>query len=210
MSTMTLLQVINEVKSMESNAMTDDANVRSGILNAINEGLNVLYSDQPWWWAAESASITVNDDGNLVLPKEATHILGVYDASGEPLNARFRQKQLDYSVEIIAKGIKTYAVDGYDSATGFPLIKMNPSGSGSYTVRYQPATEILTLDAELIPGPREVYHYTVWYARWIRLKTDEERINLRNEARASSEEHKSKLVRQNGAFASSLSHCIGV
>ena len=204
----TLLSVENRVREMESLVNSDDATVQSGIRAAINEGLDALYEDRAWWWTDTTATVSANGDGNLVLPEETTHVLSVYGSTNEPLLPRPRSQQLDYRAEITNKAYKTYALGGYDSTTGFPILTLWPSGSGSYEVRYQPAPAELTADADVIPGPRSVAHYLAYYARWIRLHADEERLNLRQEAQGMMEYHKRRLVRSNALFLESLPHMI--
>jgi len=194
---------------MESNLNTDDANVLSGIKDAINEGLDALYAENPWWWNDTEATVTANGDGNLVMPGETNFNCGVYSGSS-PLDPRDRTRQLDAATLIDGSGLNTYALGGYDSTTGYPLITLYPAGSGDYTVRYQPAPTELTADADVIPGPRAVAHYLKWYARWLRLESDEERINLRQSAGRAAGRFMKTLSKQNKFFLSSLKHQLAV
>jgi len=205
----TLLEVVNRVKSMEGNYGTSDSVVESGVKSAINEGLDVLYAENPWWFNDTTATVTANSDGNLVMPAETNFVCGVYSGDA-PLEARGRTRQLDAASKITDSGLETYALGGYDGTTGYPLVTVYPAGSGDYTVRYQPAPTALSADADEIPGPRAVAHYLTWYARWLRLETDEERINLRQSAELTASRHMNALSKQNKFFLSGLRRKLAV
>lgn len=206
----TLLEVVNRVLEMESHREAEDAVLQAAVRSAINEGLDVLYEDRPWWWTEQIATVTADGDGNLVLPYEATQILAVYDSADSPLHPRARAQQLDHRSNLTSKGIKTYALGGYDSGTVHPVLALWPAGDGDYTVRYQPYPEALEADADVIPGPRAVAHYLTYYARWVRLHGDEERQNQWQQAWQMVESHKRRLAMQNGRYLDSLTHWIGV
>ena len=205
----TLLQVVNKVKADEGNLNTDDANVLSGIKAAINEGLDALYAENPWWFNDTEATVTADGDGNIVMPMETNFVCGVYSGAS-PINPRTRTRQLDAASLIDGTGLETYALGGYDSTTGYPLITLYPAGSGDYMVRYQPAPTELVNDADVIPGPRAVAHYLRWYARWGRLESAEERINLRQSAGRAAGRFMKTLSRQNKFFLTSLKHQLAV
>jgi len=201
----TLLQLENEIRAMEGHLNSDDADLQTSIRSAINQALNRAVEEQPWWWNATETTVTANSDGNLVMPEDTSFVLGVYDGDDQPMHPRDRKQQMDYKDRITSRQRqKTYAHAGYDSATGFPLLKLHPSGDGDYGVYYCPAATTLDEDADVIPGPRSLYYYLLWFARAVRLHGNEERQNLREEAMKFANEELAKMKGRNRGFLASI------
>jgi len=206
----TFLQLANEVKAMDSQANVDDAQVLLAVKNAINEAYDYLYCENPWWWNVSEASITPDSDGLLVLPEETAFVLGIQGSNGSPMNPRSRQQQVEYENEIVGCGIQTYSQEGYDATTGFPVLNTLPALTSATTVRYCPQPAELAADGDLIVGPRQVYHFMKWKAHAIRLLTNEERINLRQESELKANEYLKKLTGANRMFLQAHKNFISV
>lgn len=195
----------NRVKRMESTMGTDDANVVAAIEDAINEAQETLYQESVWWWAVTTATVTATDSGaSLILPEAALYVVGVLNSDNEPVQPRRRQRQIEWQNEITEKGIFTYAMNGYDDTTGYPVLSLHPATAGDYEVRYQPEATALTSDTDTIAGPPSVARYLTWYARWVRLAEDEASESLSRNAQMRFSFHLSQLKHQNSGFVRSI------
>jgi len=202
----TLVTMVNRVKSMESHAGASVANLNENVRFAINEGLRSLYyNNNPWYWNDLTTEIAATDSGTvLVLPEDTIHLLGVYASNDKPVNPRTRQRQLDEKISIGNANTNTYALDGIDTDTGFAKIALYPASDETYTVRYQIAPTELSADGDTPDGPNPIADYLVWYARTIRLESDEERQRLVSRSEARYKDHLASLKRMNVHFVRSL------
>jgi len=207
----TLSQMRDRVLSMESHYDTVDQRVIDGVVYALNEALDVLYEEAPWWFGVAETSIVSTVSGtSLVLADRTAWVLGVYGDDGEPLEPRTRQRQLDYATAMTNKGVKSYALDGLDSVTGFAKLTLHPATEGTFTVRYIALPAELVADDDEPAGPRTLCHFLVHYARWLRLEADEEREGLRRSAWRNAQTHLARLRKQNEMFFASLRHAVSV
>jgi hypothetical protein len=147
------------------------------------------------------------------MPEETVFVLSVISSSGDNNKVfapKTRQVQKEWSREITAKGMNTYAQEGYDTTTGFPVVHTYPEATSALSVRYCPQPAELAATTDLIVGPREVYHYIKWEAHEIRLFTNEERINLRQESDAKSKMYLSRLRSANRMFLQAQPNYISI